>query len=97
MNTIKLEKSVLIRLPSCLMYSMEERVIPRYKVLQIMKSRRLLKGEPSFVHVLNLTEEEFLTKFIVKFSDHSEELLVAYKGHLLDSSSEDESEYVFTV
>ena len=91
MNTIKLEKSVLIRSPSSLMYSMEERVIPRYKVFQIMKSKRLLKREPSFVHVLNLTEEEFLTKFIVKFSDHTQELLVAYKGHLLDSSSEDES------
>lgn len=91
MNTIKLERSVLIRLPSCLMFSMEERVIPRYRVLQIMKSKRLLKKEPSFLHMLNLTEEVFLTKFIVKFSDHTEELLVAYKGHLLDSSSEDET------
>ncbi|KAL4644173.1 hypothetical protein ACB092_02G145100 [Castanea dentata] len=87
MNTIKLERSVLIRLPSCLMFSMEERVIPRYRVLQIMKSKRLLKKEPSFLHMLNLTEEVFLTKFIAKFSDHTEELLVAYKGHLLDSSS----------
>ncbi|XP_030973358.1 transcription termination factor MTERF5, chloroplastic [Quercus lobata] len=91
MNTIKLERSVLIRLPSCLMFSMEERVIPRYRVLQIMKSKRLLKKEPSFLHILNLTEEVFLTKFIAKFSDHTEELLVAYKGHLLDSSSEDET------
>ena len=66
-------------------------MIPRYRVLQIMKSKRLLKKEPSFLHMLNLTEEVFLTKFIVKFSDHTEELLVAYKGRLLDSSSEDEA------
>lgn len=91
MNTIKLERSVLIRLPSCLMFSMEERVIPRYRVLQIMKSKRLLKKEPSFLYMLNLTEEVFLTKFIAKFGDHTEDLLVAYKGHLLDSSSEDET------
>jgi mTERF domain-containing protein len=91
MNTIKLEKSVIVRSPSCLMHSMEGRVIPRYMVLQILKSKKLLKREISFIHTMNLTEEKFLAKFIVKFGDHAEELLVAYKGHLLDSSSEDES------
>ena len=91
MNTIKLEKSVLVRFPVSLMYNLEERVIPRYMVLQILKSKSLLKSELSFVHTLNITDEKFLEKFIVKFSDHSEELLVAYKGHLLDSSSVDES------
>jgi mTERF domain-containing protein len=91
MNTIKLEKSVLVRFPVSLMYNLEERVIPRYMVLQILKSKSLLKSELSFVHTLNITDEKFLEKFIVKFSDHAEELLVAYKGHLLDSSSVDES------
>ena len=90
MNTIKLEKSVIVRSPSCLMHSMEGRVIPRYMVLQILKSKKWLKREISFIHTMNLTEEKFL-KFIVKFGDHAEELLVAYMGHLLDSSSEDES------
>jgi mTERF domain-containing protein len=70
---------------------LEARVIPRYMVLEILKSKRLLKREPSFIHTLNISEEKFLAKFIAKFRDHAEELLVAYKGHLLDYSSVDES------
>lgn len=90
-NTMKWEKSVLIRAPYCLMYSMEARVFPRFRVLQIMKSKGLLKREPRFINSLNLSEEEFLARFIAKYIDDAEELLVAYKGHLLDSCSEDES------
>ncbi|GMP26259.1 hypothetical protein CsSME_00002778 [Camellia sinensis var. sinensis] len=88
LNDIKFERSVLVHRPNCLMHSMEERVIPRYRVLQVMKSKGLLKKMPSLIHVLSLTEEEFLAKFISKFRDDAEELLVAYKGHLLDSSEE---------
>ncbi|KAF5480774.1 hypothetical protein F2P56_001490 [Juglans regia] len=91
MNTINLEKSVLVRIPSCLMYSMDKRVMPRYMVLQVINSEKLLKREPSFIHVLSLTEEEFLAKFIAKFGNDAEKLLVAYKGHLLDCSCEDNS------
>ncbi|KAB1210411.1 hypothetical protein CJ030_MR6G007162 [Morella rubra] len=63
-NTMKWEKSVLIRAPYCLMYSMETRVFPRFRVLQIMKSKGLLKREPRFINSLNLSEEEFLARFI---------------------------------
>ncbi|KAH7565859.1 hypothetical protein JRO89_XS08G0027400 [Xanthoceras sorbifolium] len=48
-------------------------------------SKRLLKKEPSFVTVLKLCEEDFLDKYVATFTDAAEELLVAYKGHLLDS------------
>ncbi|KAL5767243.1 hypothetical protein ACOSQ2_014026 [Xanthoceras sorbifolium] len=92
LNKAELSKEVLVRAPWCLMLSIEERVIPRYEVLQILKSKRLLKKEPSFISVLNFTEEEFLEKFVSRFRDDAEELLVAYKGHLLDSSSSSEEE-----
>ncbi|KAF5737866.1 hypothetical protein HS088_TW13G00757 [Tripterygium wilfordii] len=83
--TVKLKKEVLVGRPSFLMYSLEDRVIPRYRVIQIMKSKRLLKKEPSFLRTVKLTEDVFLEKYISKFRDHAEELLVAYKGHMLDS------------
>ncbi|KAH7565862.1 hypothetical protein JRO89_XS08G0027700 [Xanthoceras sorbifolium] len=41
--------------------------------------------EPSFVTALKLCEEDFLDKYVARFTDDAEELLVAYKGHLLDS------------
>lgn len=88
MNTIKFEKTLLVHRPTILMLSMEDRVIPRYRVLQILKSKRLLKREPSFINVLSLTDEEFLDKFISRFADDAEELLVAYKGHTLQEVDE---------
>jgi len=62
------------------MYSMGERVIPRYRVLQVMKCKRLLKKVPSLLYVLCLSKEKFVEKFVSRFTDDAEELLVAYKG-----------------
>ncbi|KAH7565867.1 hypothetical protein ACOSQ2_022252 [Xanthoceras sorbifolium] len=88
LNKIGLEKAALIRAPWCLMLSLEERVIPRYRVMQIVRSKRLLKKkEPSLTSVLNISEKKFLERYVARFRDDTEELLVAYKGHLLDSSS----------
>ncbi|TXG47707.1 hypothetical protein EZV62_027001 [Acer yangbiense] len=60
--------------------------IPLYKVIQILKSKRLFK-EPSFVCVLTFFEEKFLEKFVSKFKNDTKELLVAFKAHMSDSSS----------
>ncbi|KAG5529346.1 hypothetical protein RHGRI_029902 [Rhododendron griersonianum] len=85
LNDIKLDRCALISWPVCLSYSMEKRVIPRYRVLQVIKSKRLLQKGPSFLLVLRLSEEEFLRKFISRFRDDGEELLMTYKGNPLDS------------
>ncbi|KAI9196994.1 hypothetical protein LWI28_028864 [Acer negundo] len=90
LNKAEFGKEMLIRAPWCLMLNIEERVIPRYEVLQILKLKRLLKKEPSFINVLNFPEEQFLEKFVGRFRDDVEELFVAYKGHLLESSSKEE-------
>ncbi|KAL5820404.1 hypothetical protein ACOSQ3_022286 [Xanthoceras sorbifolium] len=88
LNKIGLEKAALIRAPWCLMLSLEERVIPRYRVMQIVRLKRLLKKkEPSLTSVLNISEKKFLERYVARFRDDTEEFLVAYKGHLLDSSS----------
>ncbi|XP_050203820.1 transcription termination factor MTERF5, chloroplastic [Mercurialis annua] len=92
LNTIKFKKEVLVYKPTLLMMSIEERVIPRYKVLEIIKSKKLLKKQPSFINVLNLTEDEFMQKFIARFPNEAVELLVAYEGRTLESFSEKEEE-----
>ncbi|KAK4852697.1 hypothetical protein QYF36_026246 [Acer negundo] len=63
-----------------------DRLIPRYKVMQILKSKRLLKKEPSFVRAVTLSEEKFLEMYVTRFRDDAGDLLVAYNGHSLDSS-----------
>ncbi|KAK6238066.1 hypothetical protein QUC31_003535 [Theobroma cacao] len=87
----KFDKNVLVSRPRLLMNSLEDRVIPRYRVLQIIKSKKKLKKELSFLNILDYTENEFL-KFISRFTDNVEELLIAYKAHLLHTSEEEEEE-----
>ncbi|KAJ7970379.1 Transcription termination factor like [Quillaja saponaria] len=87
--TVKWPKSVLVRTTSSLMYSMEDRVVPRYRVLQMTTSKRLLGNKVkkmSFLCVLAMTEERFL-KFISRFGDDAEELLLPHKGQYLLVSS----------
>ncbi|KAL4567568.1 hypothetical protein LXL04_023156 [Taraxacum kok-saghyz] len=78
-NTVKFDKAVLVGRPTCLMLSLEERVIPRYKVLNVLISKRILKKTPRFLYMMWLSEEEFLDKFIYNNRDNVEELLLAYK------------------
>ncbi|KAK9230572.1 hypothetical protein WN944_023544 [Citrus x changshan-huyou] len=87
LKKIEFGKAVLVRRPCCMMYSIENRVIPRYRVFQIVTARRMLKKDWSFYSVLVLSEENFLNKYVLSFGDDAEELLLAYKGHKLGASS----------
>ncbi|XWS41493.1 hypothetical protein CRYUN_Cryun17cG0086500 [Craigia yunnanensis] len=88
-NVAKFDKNVLVSRPLLLMSSLEDRVIPRYRVWQIIKSK-LLKTDLSFLYILDFTENKFL-KFMSRFPDEvKEELLIAYRAHLLHTSSSEE-------
>ncbi|XP_022774094.1 uncharacterized protein LOC111316396 [Durio zibethinus] len=91
LNVAKFDKNVLASRPILLMSSLKDRVIPRYRVLQIVKSKKLLKTDRSFLYILEYTENEFL-EFISRFPDDVEELLMAYKAHLLHTCSSEEEE-----
>ncbi|XP_024037044.1 uncharacterized protein LOC112097015 [Citrus clementina] len=86
LKEIECEKSVLVRVPICLACSIENRAIPRYRVFQIIMSRGMLRKESSFPSTLLLSEKNFLKKFVLRFGDDAEELLLAYKGHGLGIS-----------
>ncbi|CAN1748021.1 Transcription termination factor MTERF5, chloroplastic [Linum perenne] len=88
LNTMKLTKDMIVRTPSLLMYSMTERVIPRYRVLEIMESKALLKIRPNFTTVVSLTNARFVEKFVFWSVDHAEELLMVFNGHDVDASKD---------
>lgn len=67
-------------------------MIPWYRVLEILKSDRLLKKSPSFSNVVGFLEDVCLDKFISRFPSNAEGLLVAFEEHLLLSSEETETE-----
>ncbi|KAK6118401.1 hypothetical protein DH2020_047818 [Rehmannia glutinosa] len=85
-HTLMLDKSVLVGSPFLLMFSVEKRMIPRFKFLETIKSRGLLGKQPSFITVLIMPDKEFVEKFISRFEDDAKELKVAYENHLLESS-----------
>ncbi|KAL8104092.1 uncharacterized protein LOC141679938 [Apium graveolens] len=81
MNTAKFDKDAIMTNPMCLMYSMKKRVIPRYKVMEILKSKKLLETKTRFVKVLSMKEDIFLDKFVSSYPSEAPQLLLAYKKH----------------
>lgn len=93
MKTAKFDKDTIMTNPTCLMYSMEKRVIPRYKVMEILKSKKLLETKTRFVKVLSMKEDVFLDKFISSYPSEAPQLLMAYKGHPSKSFEETKDEH----
>ncbi|CAA0831879.1 Mitochondrial transcription termination factor family protein [Striga hermonthica] len=66
-----------------LKFSLERRMVPRLRVMELVKSRGVLKRHPSFVTVLLMMEDEFVNQFISKYG---KDLKVAYEKWRLGSS-----------
>ncbi|CAH8280847.1 unnamed protein product [Arabidopsis lyrata] len=97
MKRMGIEREALVKRPCVLMYNLEKRVIPRLKVLQILRERGLLlkeekKKKKKMFDIVEMTEEANLEKYVVRFGDETaEELLVAYKSHLLNNDDDADS------
>ncbi|CAA0823573.1 Mitochondrial transcription termination factor family protein [Striga hermonthica] len=85
-RTVGFDRSILVRSPSLLTLSVEKRMIPRLRVMEMVKSRGLLEKEPSFVTVLKITEKKFLSVYVSRFSSDAQELKEAYEKCCLGSS-----------
>ncbi|KAK7304972.1 hypothetical protein VNO77_42869 [Canavalia gladiata] len=66
--------------PQVLAYNLEKRMIPRFSVIKILKSKGLLRKKLRIVSLLNLTDENFLKKFVIKFQQDLPILPDVYKG-----------------
>ncbi|GAB2289421.1 hypothetical protein Dimus_023730 [Dionaea muscipula] len=77
-NKLGFEIGYLAARPTLLTYSMEERILPRYAVLQVLQEKKLLKRNPSIYTVLNLCESRFLDAYVLPFEDNLPELYEAY-------------------
>ncbi|KAH6830571.1 hypothetical protein C2S53_015322 [Perilla frutescens var. hirtella] len=85
LNNLKINKSMLVQNPILLSFSIKERVTPRYKVLEILKSRRLVSTDLSLITAMSPPNQKFFEKYILPFTNDAEELLLAYKGNILDT------------
>lgn len=63
-NSVELSLDDLVKYPSLLGYSLETRIIPRYRVLKALKSMQISNIGMHFPSIVYLTEERFLAKYI---------------------------------
>ncbi|KAK9282772.1 hypothetical protein L1049_010993 [Liquidambar formosana] len=80
-NTLKLEPKVIIAYPKFLTYGMDTRFRPRYNVLKLLESKKLLKAK-KFTWLLTLTEKRFLDEFVIKHLDQIPNLMELYRGNI---------------
>ncbi|XP_057539464.1 uncharacterized protein LOC130817649 [Amaranthus tricolor] len=76
-NTIKIDKQSVIGNPKILMYSIEKRVEPRYRIWKILGERNLKR--PAFIWMLDRPENLFIKRYVTKYSDTHPDLLQIYQ------------------
>ncbi|KAL1569590.1 hypothetical protein AAHA92_01053 [Salvia divinorum] len=86
LNDIKIEKALLVQQPNLLSFSIKERVIPRYQVLEILKSRRLVSKDLRLITPMSPSNRKFYDRYIMPFTNDAEDLLLAYNSKFLDTS-----------
>nr|XP_018674726.1 PREDICTED: uncharacterized protein LOC108951463 [Musa acuminata subsp. malaccensis] len=58
-----------------LLFSLQKRVIPRFRVTEMLKSKGLLTGQAKFPYILTLSDTKFLEKFVLTHEENVPELL----------------------
>ena len=53
--------------PQVLAYNLEKRIIPRFSVIKILKSKGLLEKNVHFSKIICVTEKLFLEKFVINY------------------------------
>lgn len=69
--------SYIVRHPELLICSIEHRLKPRLRVLEILEKENALKKKPGLTTVCKITDKKFLEKFVLPYSKEIVELNVA--------------------
>ena len=80
-NTAKLDPGTLISYPVLFKYSVEKRLRPRYKVLEVLKVKNLLKNR-KIASIFLKGEKTFVEKYVVKHLDEIPNLMDIYRGNV---------------
>ncbi|KAE8647981.1 hypothetical protein Csa_000499 [Cucumis sativus] len=85
-NTIKLDPGTVISNPRLFMYSVDKRLRPRYKVLELLKLKNLLKNK-KIAPLLVRGESEFVENYVLKHLDEIPKLMDIYRGNVTAETS----------
>eukprot|EP01018_Ginkgo_biloba_P036419 Gb_03682 [translate_table: standard] len=78
-NTLNYEPSVIMSYPQFFMSSMEGKILPRYRWLQMLRSMQQPIDSYSVMNMLSTSEKQFLDMYKYKY-DESSRLYELYKG-----------------
>ncbi|XP_060197929.1 transcription termination factor MTERF2, chloroplastic-like [Lycium barbarum] len=74
MGELGYESSYIASHPTLLMFSLEKRVLPRNKILELLKEKKLIKRVPCFYTVIKCSEWEFLETYVLPLRDEMPEV-----------------------
>ncbi|XXG50847.1 hypothetical protein AAC387_Pa02g4759 [Persea americana] len=80
-NTLKWKPSEVASDPILLMFSLEERLIPRSRVWKILTTKELV-DEGELKRMLKVAEKQFLRSYVTKYEKEVPDLMKSYKGEL---------------
>ena len=81
-NKIGWSSANIARSPSVITLSLENKIIPRCSVVQILLAKGLVKNNLAVGTFLRPTERIFLEKFVIRFRDDVPQLLNVYQGKM---------------
>ncbi|KAJ7009823.1 hypothetical protein NC653_000510 [Populus alba x Populus x berolinensis] len=73
-NTLKMELRTVIGRPEFLMLSVDKRIRPRYNVLKILESKKLVIGKKNMKQLLTMRENNFFQNYVIKYADKVPEM-----------------------
>jgi mTERF domain-containing protein len=79
-NDMGLTPEDIARMPGILMCSFEKTIVPRCEVINILKSRGLIKSDLLIGSFIIITEKIFLARYVTRFQKDLPLLLDVYKG-----------------
>ncbi|XP_034921240.1 transcription termination factor MTERF8, chloroplastic-like [Populus alba] len=87
-NTMELQRQIIIACPIFLGYSIDKRIRPRYNVIKVLESKELIKGDMKISTMLNTSEKTFLINYVSRYVEEVPGLLELYKGTAMRAENE---------
>ncbi|OVA06338.1 Mitochodrial transcription termination factor-related [Macleaya cordata] len=81
-NKLGLKPSNVAQYPNLLLYSLEKRIILWSSVIQVLKSKGLMKKDQGVITALHLSKDTFKKRYVIKYQETVPEVIEAYRGKI---------------
>ncbi|KAJ8898801.1 hypothetical protein K2173_007226 [Erythroxylum novogranatense] len=81
-NKMGSSSKMILHNPIVLFLSLEKRIIPRFRVINVLQSKGLVKKHMSLTSIFVPNETKFQQRYIIRFAEQVPRLLSVYKGKL---------------